>query len=161
MADPDRWWALAGVILATVAAGYDGAGVDLPRRRYRSPGRPVHDCAQVTVHLVRQYTHDGRVTQETTAPVGDRSSHLVALQAASFEVQVVRDVPGGAQPPPVDQLEAAARLIMGDPQRIKDALSAAYVSGELGTWNGLALGAATVMRPSGLLCGVAVQVAIG
>jgi hypothetical protein len=156
-----RWHDTARTILDVIEAGYSEGGTALPARRYVSPGAPAYDCDQVTVHLVRTYSYEGRVTVEVPAPVGDRDAHTLALRAGVYEITIVRCLPPPAPsgaPPAAARLEEAAVVILDDAERVPLLLAAAAQAMAL---NAVALGGWTSIGGSGGLGGGRMLVTIG
>lgn len=160
-----RWLDTARAVLAVVEAGYAEGGTPLPARRYVSGHAPAYDCEQVTVHLARTYSYEGRVNVEVPNPIGDRSAHTLGLRAGTYAITIMRCVPvvtsmKGARPvlPQGAAIESAAEAILDDAERVPAVLAAAAQTFAL---NAVSLGAWISVPAQGGLAGGQVQITIG
>lgn len=159
-----RWLDEARAILAVIEAGYAEGGSPLPVRRYVAGHAPAYDCEQVTVHLVRTFSYDGRVSTEVSAPIGDRSSHTLGLRAGQYAVTIMRAVPtvakAGARPtlPQASAMEDAAEAILDDAERVPAVLAAGAQGFAL---NAVSLGAWVSVPAQGGLAGGQVSITVG
>ena len=104
-----EYLALCQQALATTPAGALG-------RAYVSPGVPVWDCDQVTVHVGGPVIADTQPTSPAMAP-GLRITYVDVLNVVNLTATVLRCIPildeEGA-PPPAAELDAAARVVDAD-----------------------------------------------
>lgn len=158
MSDPSLYDLAGAVLLAVEAGSYAEA---LPARRYVSNGEVAWDledvCAaiaglggQVTVRVVRSFTHAGVLAAEIPAAMG-----FVAGLGAEIEIQVMRCVPivdtagDYITVPSPSEIEASAAVILSDASDVFAAVLAAYRSGDLPGCSGVAYGGWVGAGPQG------------
>lgn len=127
--DCDALYVLAQKVLDSVVGVYEQAGVPLPSRRYVHFGEVANDCEQLTVQLDQHYfgvlNGDANALQRCDGP-----------RAAVMSVVMFRHEPAVGQkgtPPPVDKLNAAARVHMRDAYLLMTAAGQADLNGGWGT----------------------------
>lgn len=122
----DVRYTTAKALLDAVVAHYATAGVALPARQYVSPGPPFIDCAQATVHVVREFTHSGDVV-DAQRPEAQASHPGHAMRGLEVAVTVVRPIPqpdDRGRPPKPAALDASAQEILGDAGLVDAAIRA-------------------------------------
>lgn len=142
---------LAVVAKDAVVAYYLAQGVELPERRYVADGIPAWfpGCPQFTTRIVRVYS--GTPGAETVGEV----DCLVQFTAV-VGLEVTRCVPtvnDRGDPPPADDVEASAGVVLADPALLFSAVFDAYQSGDFGDCGGLAYEQWTAKGPDGGMAG--------
>lgn len=105
-------YATARAVLDALTVAYQGDGIDLPERRYVTPGvQPAYDGEQVTVTVLA--LRNGQPGNETQVPRFACAGPLYA----SLRVEVIRCTPtvdeDGYAPEAAD-LDASAMLVLSD-----------------------------------------------
>lgn len=152
MGDPQRLYLLASQVLETVATGLADAGLVVPARRYVADGNAVAwDCEQLVVSVDSTQGYEGNVAAEQLGP-----AFAMALRAATLGVWIVRPAPAlddEGTPPPADEIDANAQVVLQDPMVTLECLWRAHAAGELGSCKGLAFQRWQAIGPSGGLTG--------
>lgn len=108
-------------------------GTDAPDRRYVSPGEPVADCEQLTVHASNIRTGAG-ASNELTRPESLPKASLLVVTVAEIQVTVMRcvhTVTVGGQLPDAHDLDDDGRLMARIGQALWYGLVAESVDGSL------------------------------
>lgn len=143
-------WSLAVAVRDTVGDYYEANGVPLPGRRYVWFGLPAFDCEQFVVSVAGTYNHQGDLAQEVLQSVGAHPGF--AIGAATFDLSIIRCTPvmsDSGAPPSVDDMEAAAQLVLIDEQVMTNAIVAAVQSHTLASCNGVAFETWTAITDQG------------
>lgn len=163
--DPTRIWLLANAVKDALVDGFAAAGVDLPARRFVSPGLPAWDCELLAVQAERSFGYAGNLTTEQLDPMLGAAGHT--MRAVVFALHLIRCVPVVDQAaetvlvPEVGDEEEAAETILTDAQVMLTALVAAQRAGDLPRCSGLALETWTNVGPQGGLGGGILRVRLG
>lgn len=152
MASHDRLYGIARVVLDTVAAGLATAGHDVPARQYVADGNMVAwDCEQLVVAVDTTQNHQGNVAVEATD-----LAFAMAARSATLGVWIARCCPtvdDDGSPPPADEVDASAQVVLADPMIMLDCLWRAHAAGDLGSCKGLAFQRWQAIGPMGGLTG--------
>lgn len=137
-------------VLTAVTTHYGEAGVDLPERRYVSPGLPAWDCEQLTVFAERTDPNAGDVTAAIPNPMLPAAGY--SLRTATVSIELARCVPtltdDGAFPDEVD-IDASSQILYADHSLLMQAVIAGVRSNELPRLHTVALGGWEVIGPEG------------
>lgn len=159
MPRPERLYGVARQVLDLVAAALDATPAGAPDRRYVSDGPLVAwDCEQLVVAVEGTVSHDGDLMVETPGPV-----NCLVMRAATLGVWIVRCAPtveDDGTPPPADDIDANAAVMLADPTVMLDAIVTAYQAGELAGAFGLALLGWDGVGPEGGLVGGVLRVRV-
>jgi hypothetical protein len=119
---------LATGVIAALEAGYPAAPdvAALPERRYVSDGVPAWDCEQLTVHVVRTFNAALPGGGAAGAPGIPAFGKGPTIRAAEIVVTIVRCSPtigdddglNEASIPSVEEIEAAALVVLSDAEMI-------------------------------------------
>lgn len=154
MAQPDRLYGIARVVLDTVAAGLNAAGGShvAPSRQYVADGNMVAwDCEQLVVAVDSTQNHAGNAAVESVD-----LAFAMAARSATLGVWLVRCCPtveDDGEPPAAAEIEASAQTVLADPMIMLDCLWRAHTAGNLGTCKGLAFQRWQSLGPMGGLTG--------
>lgn len=157
---PTRIYDVCDDLLTAVVTRHGG---DLPARQYVSAGEPAWDCELVATYCESAGNVDGDPTLDTFDAVKRLPGHTV--RAGTFVVTIVRCTPAvidnSANPPSVDEENAASLAVYEDAQRMFNALVAAEKAGELPGCNSIAFGQWTVVGPDGGFVAGELRVLVG
>lgn len=131
---------------------YATEGLDLPSRRYVSPGVPAWDCDQFVVYVERNTS--GTVNAEDTSAID-----CLVVRSATIVAEIARCVPKVEQAgdqvvvPTPEEEEAAAELVLTDPMALVNAAVQGYRDGSLAGCKGLAVVEWEALGPDGGFAG--------
>jgi hypothetical protein len=159
-------------LLAQDILGYAAAALNLipvsdatldpaPERQYVSPGLPVHDCEQLTVHLTGP-TEDPAAPEGLTggALASGMKRHLGRVNMIGYMITVARCIPiGDGTPPLVEALELASAQTDADAWALWQGAHAMVRDGQLlDRCQSLAVLNMVALTPSGGIGGWTLQV---
>ncbi len=163
--DIDRVWVMAQAVKAAVEAGYTAAAVDLPERRFVSPGLPAWDCEIFAVQVEANLGHEGDIASEVLQPRLPGAGHtLRAIRVALHMIRCVPTVDQAADEvvvPTEAEEEDAAETILVDSQLMLNTLVAAQRAGDLPRCSGLVFEQWQNVGPEGGLGGGILRVRLG
>lgn len=158
MTAPSEWGPLYDTALALLTAtvqAYAADGVELPDRRYITPGaQPAYDCPQLTVSVTA--VRNGIPGSEQNRPV----ANCPPMRYATYRLELVRGTPtldDRGDPPSPDELTASAAVVLRDVDMLDRHVRAA-ARGFAGPGVPVFVGATTPLGPDGGLSGVLVDV---
>lgn len=162
MAPIETAYTLAQRVLQIIVDGWPTDPDDaapLPERQYVSFGQIAWDCEQLTVSVLRTYATEGDPAFETRfSGMPIFSHHAVALEVSIIRCQPT--IPDGSDHPPVVDLQTAAYDALVDEGTLRDVLVSAQNAGDLGSPQGLSLGAWESQGPQGGVGGGALGVSL-
>ena len=137
----------ADAVLAAVVAEAAERDVTLPTRQLVSNGKPTVDCEQLTVHVIRVFSHSGDVSiQVPESLVGAAGFSMRGVEIAVTIVRCDPQPKGNASAPGAARIDASAADVLDDAELI-DAALRAY--GRASGCNSLAVLEWTALDPEG------------
>lgn len=159
---PDRPHRLARDMVDAIAAYYDGNDIALPHPRFVTTGTVVADCELLAVSVERIYPHAGDAMVDSATAVRAHPGHSMrGLVAAVTVLRCVPSLDGSGQPPPAEDIEAGAALVLEDAQHVWNALHAAHKAGVLTSCNSLGWSGWDSYGPEGGMAGGTLVVRAG
>jgi hypothetical protein len=136
-ADDDLLYSICAAMIEAIETYYGLPDVPddatLPDRRYVSDGLPAYDVDQLTAHVTRTVSLDDRGQESANFPLGPLVWRSVEVIITLLRYSPVVDTDGvdDVVIPSEAVIETSARRVLGDAERVPDAILQAYREGLL------------------------------